>query len=220
MRRLIRLYPAAWRRRYGAELEQLVTDLRPSRSRAALVMDLVKGAVAAHIRKELVVPIPVRRALRRGLLIAGLVWLALSVEIVLTNVVFPTRKDNDAIPAVLSYLAVFVLLALVGAGAARDRVGVGGRALVGAVTGAVIGVLTVGTFALVDNVWLDVVAQQQAKITGFAQSHAGSMREYINNGLSGAGVVLPLMLAGCGAVLASVGGLLGRPPAPDAHPTT
>jgi len=51
MKRLLRLYPARWRERYGAELEQLVSDLRPSRSTSAMAVDLVKGAVSAHVQQ-------------------------------------------------------------------------------------------------------------------------------------------------------------------------
>ena len=40
MRWLIRLYPARWRERYGAELAQLVHDLRPDRSAWRIAADL------------------------------------------------------------------------------------------------------------------------------------------------------------------------------------
>ena len=46
----------------------------------------------------------------------------------------------------------------------------------GLIAGMAIGALTVVTFLVVDNVWLNIVAQQQTKIDGFAQSGAASMR--------------------------------------------
>ncbi|HET7725957.1 MAG TPA: hypothetical protein VFK54_01405 [Candidatus Limnocylindrales bacterium] len=46
MRTLLRLYPAAWRNRYGEEMTSLLADL-PSTPRA--VLDLVRGALDAHL---------------------------------------------------------------------------------------------------------------------------------------------------------------------------
>ena len=111
-----------------------------------------------------------RRVLRQTVLIAGLVWLGLAVEIVLSNVVFPSRRDNDGISVLLSYLGVFAALFLIGLLAARAGAGRRGQILAGVVAGVAIGALTVATFFVVDNVWLDVVAHQQTKIDGFARS--------------------------------------------------
>jgi hypothetical protein len=212
MKWLIRLYPASWRERYGGELEQLVHDLRPSASTAALAFDLIKGALDAHVQQRFGMRTMNLRAIRRGALIAAIVWLGLTVEIVLTNVVFPTKVDDDAVPVVISYLCVFAALLVTGMLAARDGTDRKGLALAGLVAGATIGALTVGTFAVVDNVWLDIVGQQQGKIAGFAHSGAGSMREYINEGLTGAAVFLTVALGASGAGLSLIGGLIGRDP--------
>lgn len=149
-----------------------------------------------------------RRAVKRGVLIAGTIWLGLSAEIVIVNVVLPSRTDDDAISLLLSYLCIFAALFLTGKLAARDGAGRAGQILAGLVAGSIIGALTVGTFAVVDNVWLDVVAQQQTKIDGFAHSGAGSMREYINHGLIGAAVFLTAGLGVIGAALSRAGGIL------------
>lgn len=69
-----------------------------------------------------------------------------------------------------------------------------------------IGLLTIGTFAVIDNVFLDVVSRQQVKIDGLAGSGFTSMRTYVNVGLLFAGAVLSTFLALAGAVLAVVGG--------------
>jgi hypothetical protein len=127
---LIRLYPASWRERYGGELEQLVHDVRPSTSTVALAVDLIKGALDAHVQQRFGMRTANLRAIRRGALIATIVWLGLTVEIVLSNVVFPTKGDDDAIPVVISYLcdgligaAVFLTVALGASGVGLSLIG-------------------------------------------------------------------------------------------------
>lgn len=153
------------------------------------------------------------RAVRHGALIAGIVWLCLSIEVVLLNVVFPSRDDNDGFVVLVSYLFVFAALLWVGVLAAREGASRKGRVLAGLLAGMAVGALTVATFAVVDNVWLNLVARQQTKIDGFAHSGAGSMREYINSGLVGTAVFLTLALGILGVALSLTGGLVsGRPP--------
>jgi uncharacterized membrane protein YeiB len=84
--------------------------------------------------------------------------------------------------------------------------------LAGILAGAMIGALTVLTFAVVDNVWLAIVSQQQTKIDGFAASGAASMREYVNHTLIGPAVFLTLGLGVFGAAFGALGGLAGRAP--------
>src|SRR4051812_18792727 len=108
------VYPRRWRERYGDELEQLVRDLRPSRSTAAIAVDLAKGALVAHVQQRWHMQTADRNAIRRGVAIAGFTWLGVSVEILLVNVVFPTRTDNDGIFVVVSYLSIFGVLFLTG----------------------------------------------------------------------------------------------------------
>lgn len=47
MKRILRLYPSAWRRRYGQELTDLLDELP---STPATTLDLLRGAMAAHFR--------------------------------------------------------------------------------------------------------------------------------------------------------------------------
>jgi hypothetical protein len=211
--RLVRLYPARWRERYGPELDQLVDDLRPTRPRRALALNLVRGAIDAHVQEGLAMLSTDRRAVSRGALVAGVVWLGLSVDIVLSNVVFPAKADNDGVSVVVSYLCVFAALGLVGALAARAGAGRRGQLLAGIVAGAMIGALTIATFAVVDNVWLDVVARQPQKVEGLARGGGGSMRGYINEGLLAGGALLTVGLGAVGALLSLAGGLVGRRPA-------
>jgi hypothetical protein len=210
---LVRLYPRRWRERYGAELEQLVRDLQPAGFRLPVALDLARGAVSAHVQERIAMNVVRRRSIVRTAVIAGVVWLGLSVEILLSNVVFPSTTDDDAVPVVVSYLSIFAALFLAGFVVARAGAGWKGQVIAGLAAGVTIGLLTAATFAVVDNVWLDVVAQQQTKIDGFAHSGAASMREFINDGLIGVAVGLPIGLGVFGALFGLAGGLAGRAPA-------
>ena len=50
MKRFVRLYPRAWRERYGAEIEALIERMRKD---PAAVVDLLRGVVDAHLHPEL-----------------------------------------------------------------------------------------------------------------------------------------------------------------------
>ena len=50
MRWLVRLYPQRWRNRYGQELEAMLEQSRPS---LRIVVDLVAGALDAHLHSQL-----------------------------------------------------------------------------------------------------------------------------------------------------------------------
>jgi hypothetical protein len=209
---LVRLYPKRWRDRYGAELEQLIRDVRPSGSRRTLAVDLIKGAVRAHLHQGIAVTKVQRRVIARVAAIVGVVWFLLSTEILLSNVVFPSNGDDDGVAVLLSYLGVFAALFLSGLLAGRAGAKRKGQVLAGLVAGIMIGLLTAASFAVVDNVWLDVVARQHTKIEGFAQSNVASMRDFINQGLIGAAVFLTVGFAAIGALLGLVGGLAGDKP--------
>jgi hypothetical protein len=168
----------------------------------------------AHVQQGITVQISDRRAITRGALIAGTIWLGLSAEILVVNVILPSATDDDAVTVLVSYVCVFAALFLTGMLAARDGAGRRGQILAGLLAGAMIGALTAGTFAVVDNVWLDVVARQPAKIDGFAHSGAGSMREFINHGLIGVAVFLTAGLGILGAALSWAGGFVRREPLP------
>ena len=47
MKRIVRLYPSAWRRRYGAELSDLLEEMP---STPATTVDLLRGAITLHVR--------------------------------------------------------------------------------------------------------------------------------------------------------------------------
>ncbi|HEY4428264.1 MAG TPA: hypothetical protein VGN08_08690 [Solirubrobacteraceae bacterium] len=54
---LLRLYPEAWRERYGEEMAALIEDTDPSITAA---LDLLRGALVAHLRPPMPVPSEVR----------------------------------------------------------------------------------------------------------------------------------------------------------------
>jgi hypothetical protein len=209
MRLLIRLYPARWRRRFGNELEQLVRDLRPDRSRSAIAIDLIKGAIVAHARQVFDAPSWDWRTIRRGGSIAGLVWLGLSAEIVVTNVIAPA-PDDDGVAILVTYLAVFGALGGIGVLAARSGAARRVQVLASLVAGVAIGALTVASLAVVDNIWLGTVSRQPQKIDGFAHSGASSMRAYINHGLIGPAIFAVVFFGIAGAIIGAFGGMVGE----------
>ncbi len=212
MKFLVRLYPARWRRRYGAELEQLLDDLGPASypARASTAVDLLRGAARAHLTWERTMDVTFKAAIRRGVLIALLVWVVLSAEVVRANVLFPSRADNDGVSVVFAYFGAFAALAAVGVVAQRTGVDLRRVVWVGVIAGVLVGALTIGTFFAVDNVFLDTVSQQQTKIDGLARSGMSSMREYINRGLLGALPFLTVFFGFAGAVLSAAGATAAR----------
>jgi len=144
-------------------------------------------------------------------LIAGVVWAGLSAEIVVSNVIMPPTSDDDASAVLLSYLLVFAALSVTGAIAARDGAGRRGQVRGALSRGPLIGALTTVSFAVVDNVWLGIVAQQPSKMEGFAHSDAASMRAFVNHGLVGAAVFLTVGFGVAGAFFGRAGGLVSGP---------
>jgi hypothetical protein len=207
---LLRLYPRRWRRRYGPEVARLLDDLGPLTVRRGL--DLILGALDAHLTLEVTVPAPVRAAIRRALIVAAILWLVFSVGIVLSNVVFPRPQSNDDGPwPAIAYLVGFAAFWLVGRLAAKVAAGWRIHALAGAIAGAFLGIFSAGTFFAIDNIFLSIVSQQQTKIDGLAQSGMGSMRAYLNHDLIGPLVFWTVGFAVLGAVLAVAGGATVHP---------
>jgi hypothetical protein len=77
VRTLLWLYPRAWRRRYGAEMEAVLRQMR-GRGRLAVALDLVRGAADAHLHPQL----PCRRGLRRLAVVLGVAGAALACSLV------------------------------------------------------------------------------------------------------------------------------------------
>jgi hypothetical protein len=115
----LRLYPLAYRRRYGAEMEALVED---SGASPGAVADLVQGAIGAHLRPEPGVAAAVGRdeRLRHGLAAVLACW---AVFVVAGLALYKTVEGVPfegvpAVPAALNALHLGIqVLALVGGAA-------------------------------------------------------------------------------------------------------
>jgi hypothetical protein len=150
----------------------------------------------------------IRAAVRRAVIVAVTVWAALAAEIVLSNVVFPAVDDNDGVSVLISYLAVFAALGVIGVLTARMTTSRWTFAVAGAIAGGLIGALTILTYLVIDNVFLDIISRQQAKIDGLVASGMTSMRTYVNTSLLFGFGALSGVLALAGAGLAVAGGLI------------
>ena len=134
-----------------------------------------------------------------------------STIVVLTNVVFPTPNESDdeyTAWYLVLYLGLFLLFAIGGVIAA-DRVRLlQTGALGGVVTALIILGMTFVTFAVVDNLFLDVVSQQIDKINSFQrQTTYTNMRDFINSGLLMGSVVALAAGATIGGMLGALGGM-------------
>jgi hypothetical protein len=91
MKGLLRLYPRSWRRRYGAEMEDLVDTLPP---RPAVALDLLVGAAAAYaavVRANRI--LCTAGAFLHGLCVAVLVQGIAFVTMVLFTQSWPDTRD-------------------------------------------------------------------------------------------------------------------------------
>jgi hypothetical protein len=216
--RLLRLYPRAWRDRYGDELAALVADLTAERDgRFRLALDLVRGALDAHFSRRH----PMRRflsdaALRRGCYDGLVIAAVLALLVVLTNVVFPQgpNESDDDPEYMWQILTVYLLMGaafmLIGARGARRSGTSGGGFRAGAAAGLVVACLGILEFLIVNNVFFSIISQQHDKLVAFHDSGATSMRAFVNQQLlAGAGFAIPAgtLVAG---VLGWFGGTLGR----------
>jgi hypothetical protein len=134
-----------------------------------------------------------------------------SVLVVLANVDFPSPNESDDEYTgwyLVVYLGLFLLFAIGGAMNSGRALPLRSDAIGGAVSALIIVAMITLTFAVVDNLFFDVVSQQIDKINTFhAQTTFASMRDFINDGLlRGAVVVLPVVavVGGCLGAMASV----------------
>jgi hypothetical protein len=218
-----RLYPRAWRARYGEEFSQLVTDLADEQPRRRYRVDIGMGALDAHWRegfgmKRFFTDAALRRGVYDGLFIAAVI----AIDVFLTNVVWPAgpnESDSDPeyiVQDLITYGVILLLLVLIGARAGRTTRTSAGGAKAGAAAGAVIAVLGSLTFVVVNNVWLSIVSQQHDKRIAFAESGWTSMRAYLTvTQLEGMLFLLPA-LAIVGGLLGLIGGWLFKPRASTA----
>jgi hypothetical protein len=212
------LFPVWWQQRYRDEFTDMLRALLTSgrRNTLSLALDIVVGAVDAHLlagpaNRAPAFPV-VRRAAYEGLAVATL----LAAGNVLTNVVFPTAAADDgagpwaAIGIVVVYLGVFGLMTAIGARGTQRSTTRHAGIKAGATAGLVIATMFILTWFAIDNLFFDTISRQPEKVLAFATSGQSSMRAFINlNLLRGVGFFIPELTV-VGALLGWLGGRLVR----------
>ena len=155
------------------------------------------------------VPTGYGKAIGRAAITAVVAWIPLGVVLYLSNVVFPATGDNPLGVIAIDLYLVIVLMS-VGAAARRASAPTGAPIVAGMLAGLIIAVLAMGTFAVIDNVFLSIVSHQQEKIDGLHASGLTSMRAYINASLEATAPGMSLVLAFGGAFLAYLGASAAR----------
>lgn len=137
------------------------------------------------------------------LLIVGIVW---------TNVIVPSHESDSEYQGLYLLFAIGLLVYFAAAGfvaGRRHRTVVAGL-VVGALTAVLVAIVIDVTFAVVDNVFLDIVSQQPDKISGFQQSGMHSMRDYVNSGLVAGTLFIVPFFGLPGAAAGTLGGAIAR----------
>jgi len=207
----LHLYPRRFRNDYGAAMEQVFRELVREQGTSTwrrVIVDLALSVFREHVECVHTGGHRMRRYTYG--LILGVV---LCAAILITNVLNPSFAYFGFDESVAWGGSVAVLLTFfVGSGSLvfRDT----GRLVSGMQGGAITALVGMGiamlTFAVVDNLFLDIVSQQPDKIWNFQHSHYGSMRTMINVGvLRGFVLVLPLLTL-VGAVCGTIGAIVGR----------
>lgn len=214
MKKLIRLYPAWWRRRYGEEMARLLDDLALSSRGARLkaTADLLLGVLDARVSVAPTAAASAARAIGLAAGAAVIGWLPVGALIYLSNVVFPA--SDDTIPALAGYLYLMTAFLAIGAIASRVCPRSWSWPAAGAAAGVVMAALVTGTFAWVDNSFFGTVSRQPQKIAGFRSSGMTSMRSFVNLSLEHQVVGFTVLLTVLGVVLGTIGAIsvAGRRP--------
>lgn len=206
VKRLIRLYPGRWRKRYGEEMALLLDDLAPltPRRRLTVAFNMLAGAADARLSDQFRARIGAVRAVRLAAAAAVIGWLPLAVLTVMSNVVFSAQLGDDQL-APAGYLYFLAALAVTGAIARRACDRPWSWPLAGAVAGVVIAGLFLATLAVTDSAFPALVGQQQQHIAGFHGSGMSSMRDYLIASLER--TILGITIEG--TVLGAVMGFIG-----------
>lgn len=219
---LLHLYPEAHHREYGPLMLQAFRDhyreTRGVHGRIGMrfwlevLADEMQSMLREHL-SSLQGGIAMQWMRKQQGVLFGLLLGVLAIgAIVWTNVLFPNVESDSEYETTyaIGYLMLFLFFVFVGFLASRQT----RRLLSGAWAGALTALLGFGitmlTFLVVDNVWLNVVSHQADKIYGFQHNTFPTMRDYINAGLlSGALAGLPLS-AGIGAACGTLGAALQK----------
>ena len=207
--KLIRLYPARWRERYGTEMTRLLADLAPlSRgARLRIGLDLLRGAADARLSGGFHRPGGAARAIgvASGATVLG--WLPVGTLIFLTTVTFPSRFD--AIAVVSGFFYLMAAFAAIGALASRACTRPGAWLAACATSGAIMAVLFSATYAVIDNAYLGIVSRDPEQIAAFRASGMTSMRDFINVSLEHQVIVGFVVCIVIGVLMGMVGAVCG-----------
>lgn len=210
MSRLVRLYPAAWRARYGDELAALLEDDPPS---PFDTLDLLLGALDAHRhlrgpgrlsddRKG--IPMTLRLAGSAAVLGGGL-WIAMIAAFAYISMA--NLPDGDGAPlfvlVVGAQLALLVALAGLSAFQADRHRGLVWFAFLVPATGAVVSLVGLAGMALRPD------EELVAGLSGWAIWSLGMMATIVGAGLFGAVTYLTAALSRTGALVLTGGATLG-----------
>ena len=140
-----------------------------------------------------------------------LLGLGMSAAIILTNVVFPSNKSDDGLINMFAFLLLFLLFAVGGYIAGKNTNSIKKGAIGGGITAIISVGMTMLTFFVIDNLFLDIVSKQPDKIWAFNhQTTYTDMRDFINYGLlKGLIFVLPVITL-LGAVFGTIGAAIAR----------
>jgi len=107
----------------------------------------------------------------------------LAVLIVTSNVILPSNGPDSSTSLSISPILIggYIIWASFHAGKASKSPNYIYR--VGALTSLIGFLISMATFFVVDNAYLNIVSRQTDKIIGFSHSHLSSMQVYINQGL-------------------------------------
>ena len=205
--KLIRLYPARWRERYGTEMTRLLEDLAPlSRgARLRIGLDLLRGAADARLSGGFHRPGGAARAIgvASGATVLG--WLPVGTLIFLTTVTFPSRFDAIATVGGFFYLmGLFLAIGAIASRAcARPRPGTWLAACTA--SGTLMAVLFSATYAVIDNAYLGIVSRDPEQIAAFRASGMTSMRDFINVSLEHQVIVGFVVCVVIGVLMGMVG---------------
>jgi hypothetical protein len=208
VKKLIRLYPARWRERYGQEMTWLLEDLAPlSRgARLRIGLDMLRGAADARLSGGFHALGGATRAIGVASAAAVIGWLPAGALIFLTTVPFPSGPGIlggiETIGGFFYLMAVFTAIGAVASGAcARPWTWLAACAA----SGAIMGALSSATYAVIDNVYLGIVSRDPENIAGFRASRMTSMREYINVSLEHQALTAIIVCVVIGGLMGPIG---------------
>lgn len=110
--------------------------------------------------------------------------LVLSVLVFLTNFVFPNNSSDNVAVVGSIYLILFSLFICIGYFQKDIKVSLRNGIISGSISAVIAFLITMLTFIIIDNLFLNIVSEQREKIWAFShQNTYHNMRDFINYGL-------------------------------------